>query len=96
MKAPVHPGRIIKNALADLSLSITDAAKILNVSRPTLSTLVNEKAGISPEMAVRLSKTVGSTTAFWLRLQMQYDLAKVEQRADTIIVYPLHAQSASV
>ncbi len=89
MKNPVHPGRIVKSSIDALELSVTDAAKALNVSRPTLSTLINGKAGISPEMAVRLSKTIGSTVSFWLRLQMQYDLARVERRADKIIVNPI-------
>lgn len=86
MKQPVHPGRIINESLQEMGLSVTAAATALNVARPTLSSLINGKAGISPEMAVRLSKIVGSSPAFWLRLQMQYDLAQVEQRADTITV----------
>lgn len=89
MKAPAHPGRIVKGAIADLGLSVTDAAAMLNVARPTLSNLINDNASISPEMAVRLSKTVGSTPGFWLRLQMNYELAQVQQRADTIAVNPL-------
>ena len=88
MKAPVHPGRIVKGALADLELSVTAAAAVLNVARPTLSNLINGHAGISPEMAVRLSKTVGGAPGFWLRRQMKYALAQVEQRADTIEVNP--------
>jgi addiction module HigA family antidote len=59
------------------------------VSRSALSNLLNEKAGISPEMAVRLSKGIGSTAGFWMRLQMNYDLAQVEQRADLIVVNSL-------
>ena len=60
-----------------------------------LSTLlVPLKAGISPEMAVRLSKAIGSTPGFWLRLQTNYELAKVEQRADSIVVTPLQASHA--
>ena len=86
MKSPVHPGRIVKGALSELNLTVTDAARALNVSRPTLSSLINEKAGISSEMAVRLSKSMGSTPAFWMRLQMIFDLAQVEARADTITV----------
>jgi len=86
MKNPVHPGRIVKSAIEELDLSVTEAAKALNVSRPTLSSLINEKAGISPEMAVRLSKSMGSSPAFWMRLQMAFDLAQVEARADSITV----------
>jgi len=94
MKNPAHPGRIVSGSIEELDLTVTNAAKMLNVSRPTLSTLLNGKSGISPEMAVRLAKTVGSTPAFWLRLQMNYDLAEVEQRADTIIVNPLGTHHA--
>lgn len=64
---------------------------MLNVSRPTLSSLLNGRSGLSSEMAVRLSKTVGSTPAFWMRLQLNYDLAQIEQRSDSIIVNPLPA-----
>lgn len=91
VKTPVHPGRIVRGAIADLDVSVTRAAAALNVSRPALSNLLNGKAGISPEMAVRLSKVIGSTPGFWMRLQMQYDLALVEQRADAIVVKPLTA-----
>ncbi len=89
MKKPVHPGRIVRGAIEGLGVSVTDAAKALHVSRPTLSNLLNGKAGVSPEMAVRLSKAIGSTPGFWMRLQMNYDLAKVSQRADSIVVQPL-------
>lgn len=94
MKNPVHPGRIVKGSLDELEVSVTDAAKAMNVSRPALSNVLNGKAGISPEMAVRLSKAIGSTPGFWLRLQTNYDLARVEQRADSIVVTPLQAAHA--
>jgi addiction module HigA family antidote len=94
MKNPVHPGRIVKGSLEDMDMTVTDAAKVLNVSRPTLSSLINGKAGLSPEMSVRLSKAFGSTPAFWLRLQHNYDLAQIEQRADTIVINPLPRQHA--
>lgn len=93
MKAPVHPGRIVKGALDDLELSVTDAA-VLNVARPTLTNLINGHAGVSPEMAVRLSKSIGSTPGFWLRLQMNYELSQIEQRADSIEVNPLPRRSS--
>lgn len=89
MKEPVHPGRIVRGAIEDLDVSVTDAAKALHVSRPTLSNLLNGRAGVSPEMAVRLSKAIGSTPGFWMRLQMNYDLARVVQRVDSIVVQPL-------
>lgn len=89
MKEPAHPGEIVRTALDDLGVTVTGAAAALHVARPTLSSLLNGKSGVSPEMAVRLAKTIGSTPAFWMRLQMNYDLAQVERRADTILVTPL-------
>jgi addiction module HigA family antidote len=79
MKNPSHPGRIVRACLEDLGLSVTGAARVLGVTRQALNNVVNEKAGISAEMAVRLSKAFGSTADFWLRLQMNYDLARLRQ-----------------
>ena len=87
MHNPPHPGEIIREqCLEPLSLSVTDAAKGLGVTRKALSELLNGHSGISPEMAVRLSKAFGGTPETWLRLQLQFDLAKVERRADSIKV----------
>lgn len=87
LKNPTHPGEIIKqDCLEPLHLTVTDAAKVLGVSRPTLSSLINGHNGVSPEMAIRLSKAFGSTPEFWLKLQMQYDLAQVSAKADKIKV----------
>ena len=80
MKNPPHPGGfILRECIEPLGLSITQAAEALGVSRKTLSELVNEKCGISPEMAVRLSKVFGSTPETWLMQQAQYDLAQVRR-----------------
>jgi addiction module HigA family antidote len=77
MKTPVHPGKIVRyDCLEPLELSVTDAARVLGVTRQTLNNLVNEKAGISPEMAIRLSKAFGSTPDTWVRMQAAYDLAQ--------------------
>jgi addiction module HigA family antidote len=87
LKKPVHPGAIIKHdCLESLHLSVTSGARVLGVTRPTLSRLINGKAGVSPEMAIRLSKAFGSTPEFWLRLQLNYDVAQAKARADTIPV----------
>jgi len=87
MKNPVHPGRIVRSScLEALKLSVTDAAKILGVSRLTLNNIVNEKSGISPDMAIRLSKAFGSTPEMWLRMQLAHDLAKARQHEDKINV----------
>ena len=89
MKEPVHPCRIVRSAIEELDVSVTAAAKALHVSRPALSNLIDGHAGISPEMAVRLSKAFGSTPGFWLRVPTNYDLARISGRADTIEVTPL-------
>jgi addiction module HigA family antidote len=78
MKNPPHPGRIVRqDCIEPLALTITRAAKVLGVTRQALNNLVNGKAGISPEMAVRLSKAFGGSAEMWLRLQSNYDLAQV-------------------
>lgn len=80
MKNPPHPGRSIRNAcLEPLGLSVAEGAKILGVSRQALSNVVNGKAAISPEMAIRLTKAFGSTAETWLRMQLAYDLAEARK-----------------
>ncbi len=81
MKNPTHPGLIVRyDCLEPLGLTVTEGAKVLGVSRQALNNLVNGKAGVSAEMAVRLSKAFGSEPEFWMRLQMNYDLAQVHRR----------------
>jgi antitoxin HigA-1 len=76
-------------------LSVTGAAKVLGVSRQAVNNLVNEKAGVSPEMAIRLSKAFGSTPETWLQMQMSYDLAEVRKTEDKIKVRRYHALEAT-
>ena len=83
MHNPPHPGEIIREFCVEpLDLTVTDAAKALKVTRKTLSMILNGKAGISPEMALRLSKVFGRTPEGWMRLQLQYDLWKAEKSSD--------------
>lgn len=85
MKNPPHPGRSIRAAcLEPLGLSVTTAAKALGVSRQSLSNVVNGKAGISPEMAIRLTQAFGSTPEAWLGMQTAYDLAQARRREGKI------------
>lgn len=80
MKNPPHPGGVVlRQCIEPLGLTITGAADALGVTRNTLSELVNGKRGISPEMAVRLSKVFGGTEEGWLVQQAQYDLARVRR-----------------
>ncbi len=93
MKHPVHPGEIIKHDCIEAAgLSVTAAAKVLGVTRQTLSRVLNGKTSVSPEMAIRVSKAFGSTPEQWLRLQMAYDMAQMRDRADKIDVQPYTAQ----
>ena len=87
MKNPSHPGEVIRELCLDpLGLTVTEAAKGLGVSRKTLSELLNGRSGISPEMAIRLSKAFGGSAESWLRQQMQYELAQVQAKAESIKV----------
>ena len=80
MKNPPHPGRSIRNAcLEPLGLSVTDGAKLLGVTRQALNNVINGKSGISPEMAIRLTKAFGSTPETWLQMQLAYDLAQARK-----------------
>ena len=83
MHNPPHPGEIIREfCIEPLDLTVTETAEALGVARKTLSTLLNGRAGISPEMALRLSKVFGRTPEGWLRLQLQFDLWKAEKTID--------------
>jgi addiction module HigA family antidote len=87
MRDPPHPGGIVRRqCLEPLGLSVTEAAKGLGVTRQALSDLLNGKAGISVDMAIRLSKAFGSSAETWLGLQTAYDLAQARERSRSIKV----------
>ena len=87
MKNPPHPGLSVRcDCLEALGISVTQGAKILGVTRQALNNLVNGKAAISPEMAIRLDKAFGGGAETWLRLQAAYDLAQAKKYADKIKV----------
>jgi addiction module HigA family antidote len=84
---PPHPGEHIReDCLEPLNLTVTKAAELLGVKRQTLNNVINGHSGISPEMAIRLSKAFGGSPEVWLRMQMAYDLAQAQQKAETIDV----------
>ena len=92
MHNPPHPGEILRTlCLEPLGLSVTEAARALGVSRKTLSSLLNGRTGISPEMAVRLSIAFDTSAESWLNQQMQYDLWHAEQRRGELNVKKLSA-----
>jgi antitoxin HigA-1 len=92
MHNPPHPGEILKElCLEPLDLSVTRAAAALGVSRKTLSSILNGRAGISPEMALRLAKAFDTTPESWLNQQMQYDLWVTKQSVGKLQVEKLSA-----
>src|SRR5271167_4049116 len=91
MKNPAHPGRVVRqDCLEPLGLTVTAGAKVLGVTRQALNNIVNGKSGISPEMAIRLSKAFGSTPETWLRMQLAYDLAAARKDESRIKVRRQH------
>lgn len=90
MHNPPHPGEVIRElCLKPLGLSVTEAARVLGITRKAFSELLNGHSGISPEMAVRLSIAFDTTPESWLTQQMQYDLWKLKQSHKKIKVKPL-------
>jgi antitoxin HigA-1 len=92
MHNPPHPGEILRElCIQPLGLSVTEAAQALGVSRKTLSSILNGRSGISPEMAVRLSIAFNTTSESWLQQQLQYDLAQAELKRRSLQVKKLAA-----
>lgn len=83
---PVHPGGFVKRSVLPDGLSVTDAARALGVGRPALSNLLNEKASLSPEMALRIEKAFGVSMDTLLRMQTRYDAWRMRQREGEIRV----------
>jgi addiction module HigA family antidote len=87
MKSPAHPGGFVKSEIVEaLDLSVTDAAKALGVTRPALSALLNERAALSPEMALRIEKAFSVSMDTLMRMQNSYDIAQARSRAGDIKV----------
>ena len=86
MHNPPHPGGVLKDGVfADNLVSVTDAAAALGVTRVSLSRVLNGKAGVSAEMAVRLGKWLGTGPEVWINMQAQYELWKAEQALKTMV-----------
>ena len=92
MHNPPHPGQVLRElCIEPLGLTVTQAAEGLGVSRKTLSAILNGRAGISPEMAIRLSKAFETSPESWLNQQVQYDLWVAKKDTRNIRVKPLSA-----
>ena len=93
LKNPAHPGGFIKHEIIEpLGLSVTDAANVLGVTRATLSTLLNERAHLSPEMALRVEKAFGVSMDTLMRMQNSYDIAQTRKREGEIKVSPFRGK----
>jgi addiction module HigA family antidote len=96
MKNPPHPGKAVRvSCLEPLGLSVTEGAKVLGITRQSLSNLINGKTGVSPEMALRLSKAFGCTPDTLIKMQAAYDLAQALKHEKQIRVERCSAQSAA-
>jgi addiction module HigA family antidote len=95
MKNPIHPGTFVRlMVLEPLGLNVTDAAKVLGVTRPALSNLLNARASLSPEMAIRLDKAFGADMETLMRMQSHYDIAQAKRRVGEITVAPYQGKAA--
>jgi addiction module HigA family antidote len=81
MKNPAHPGLLVKECLVGLGLGVAEAAAAIGVTRQQLYRVINGTCSVTPEMALRFEQAFGSTAETWLRMQMNYDLAQIRERA---------------
>jgi addiction module HigA family antidote len=89
VKNPAHPGGFVRSEVIEpLGLSVTDAAHVLGVTRPALSALLNERAHLSPEIALRIEKAFGVSMDTLMRMQNSYDIAQARRREKEIKVQP--------
>lgn len=96
MLNPVHPGSFLKTEIIEAhNLSVTEAAKILRVARPTLSSLLNAKADLSGDMALRFEKAFGVDMETLMRMQNSFDIARTRSRAKDIRVNRYHPPPAA-
>ena len=87
MKSPIHPCEVLKeDVLAEAGLTVAHAAEILGVGRPALSAVLNCRASLSPEMALRFEKAFGTSMELMLKMQLQFDIAKARKGAKAIKV----------
>ena len=95
MKNPAHPGGFVREITEELGLSVTDAAAALGVTRPALSNLVNERAALSPDMALRIEKAFGVSMETLMRMQNNFDIAQARSREGEIRVKRFVSKDAS-
>lgn len=95
--APVHPGEILREEyIQERGLTITEVAKGLGIARANLSAIVNERGGISPELAVKLSEAFGNSSQFWVNLQKNYELWHAEKRVNRAVIRHFWQENVSL
>ena len=95
LKNPAHPGGFVRTEIIEgLGLTVTRAAQVLGVTRPALSAVLNERASLSPEMALRIEKAFGVSMDTLMRMQTSYDIARARRREDDIKLVPFEGQAA--
>src|ERR1700679_2002942 len=97
MKDPCHPGEFIKSEIIEpLGLTVTEAARVLGVTRAALSAFLNERASLSPDMAIRIEKAFGLSMETMMRMQNSYDIARARTRYEEIVVARYVPEAAAV
>jgi len=93
--APSHPGALLREiVISEARLTVAELARHCGVARNTLSKIVNEHADVSEDMAIRLSRSVGSTPRFWLKMQNRHNGWKLEQK-NRVLYDPIHRVDAA-
>ena len=94
MTNPAHPGLLVKECVADLGISVAEAAAALGITRQQLHRIISGTSGVTPDMALRFEQAFGSTADTWLRMQVNYDLAQARKRAGGLRVKRLQPKLA--
>ena len=94
MKNPPHPGELVQDNLAELGLSVAQAAAGLGITRQQLYNVINGRSALTPEMALRLEQAFGGTADAWLRMQIAHDLARLRARKDQPAIARLGPRAA--
>jgi addiction module HigA family antidote len=97
IKHNTHPGEILKeDVIFANALTITDAASLLGISRPLLSSVLNRKTSITPQIATRIAKVFGGTAEIWIRLQLSFDMREAEQLSKSLKLKPFKAKKQQI
>ena len=94
MRNPAHPGLLVKECVADLGISVAEAAAALGITRQQLHRIISGTSAVTPDMALRFEQAFGSTADTWLRMQVNYDLEQARKRAGAFRIERLQPKVA--